>query len=148
MSRFPFDFTELGHGLGCETARLPGLLLLAIPLLPNLQVLDIEIRHTQTHPFELLQQLHAHGVVEPFWRIKDLTLQFFMGWTLTGDPTRRLTPLLALTPKLNTLRLCSCPGFDVTDQGVIQAVRKRMPQASTRSRCATATSRTASSTFC
>ncbi|KAK7968857.1 hypothetical protein PG988_007930 [Apiospora saccharicola] len=125
-SRFPFDFVEQGDLQPRFTARLPSTILLAPALLPNLERLGIGWTSKQTRPFELLQQLHALGVVEPFWRVKELTLQFYLWLTPTVVLTR-LAPLLAVVPRLTTLRLYSFPGLDAVNQGFIEVVRERMP---------------------
>ncbi|KAK8140069.1 hypothetical protein PG984_000135 [Apiospora sp. TS-2023a] len=125
-SRFPLDFMEQGELQPRSTARLPSTLLLAPALLPNLERLGIGMTSKQGRPFKLLQQLHALGVVEPFWRVKELTLKFYL-WEAPTIVLTRLAPLLALVPNLTTLRLYAFPGLDAADQGFIEVVREGMP---------------------
>ncbi|KAK7923555.1 hypothetical protein PG985_007626 [Apiospora marii] len=123
---FPFNFAELEPDT--RPAGLPGLLLLAIPLLPNLTALSVETGPNHTRPFELLEKLHASGVIEPFWRVQDLTIEFPGHWEGGVTDLTRLAPLLALTPALTTLRLRACPGFaHMADEDYVDAARRRMP---------------------
>ncbi|KAK8058488.1 hypothetical protein PG994_008936 [Apiospora phragmitis] len=107
-ARLGFDTGEHGpeDGIGIPE-RIPAILLLLLPLLPNLKCLAVTTRHEE-HALELLGRLHQAGVIEPFASVVHLGLRH--GDTEMGFDLLANSPLLALTPNATTLRLNQCRG--------------------------------------
>ncbi|KAK8055003.1 hypothetical protein PG993_000230 [Apiospora rasikravindrae] len=121
---FPFDVKELSPHRN-PAGRVPGIILLTLPLLPNLGILRVGIGR-ERRPFELLRRLRASGVVRPFERVRDLTLA--SDGDGYGINLTRFSPLLALCPNVATLRLVECTGFDLRERDFVRAVRESMPR--------------------
>ncbi|KAK8135967.1 hypothetical protein PG984_003907 [Apiospora sp. TS-2023a] len=105
------DFEENEHGL---PTRVPAIIQLLPPLLPNLRYLSVTTRH-EDDALELLSDLRKAGVLKPFISMKHLTLRH--GDTEMGFTLLDCGPLLALTPKVTTLHLMQCRGVSSDDGG-------------------------------
>ncbi|KAK6849286.1 hypothetical protein PG995_013119 [Apiospora arundinis] len=107
-----------------QARGVPAVIVLSLPLLPNLEVLRIMLGF-EKHGFKLLQQLRAIGV-----RVRGL-IDGELDWSAIGNGffLTRFAPLLALTPNVATLRLDWCGGFDPEepDTDPVQTMRECMP---------------------
>ncbi|KAK8065869.1 hypothetical protein PG997_012616 [Apiospora hydei] len=123
---FPLDELEEDgpHGL---PQRVPTIILLLLPLLPNLQYLTVTTRHEE-HALEILARLHRAGAIQPFASVAQLGLchsDTELGFDLLTN-----APLLALTPNVTTMRLMQCRGVgsdeadNDDDKGQATAQRK------------------------
>ncbi|KAK8035231.1 hypothetical protein PG993_010226 [Apiospora rasikravindrae] len=111
------------HGL---PQRVPTVILLLLPLLPNLQYLTMTTRHEE-HALEFLGRLHRAGTIRPFASVVQLGLCH--GDTEMGFDVLTNGPLLALTPNVTTMRLTQCRGVgsdEADDNG--QAMQRKLQQ--------------------
>ncbi|KAK8032287.1 hypothetical protein PG990_002021 [Apiospora arundinis] len=88
----------------------PAIILLLLPLLPNLTYLTITGRH-EDRSYDVLSRLHQAGHIKPLASVTQLGLHYNdteMGFDLYLD-----SPILALTPNATTLNLSMCCGVGV-----------------------------------
>ncbi|KAK8004212.1 acyl-CoA N-acyltransferase [Apiospora arundinis] len=88
----------------------PAIILLLLPLLPNLTYLTITGRH-EDRSYDVLSRLHQVGHIKPLASVTQLGLHYNdteMGFDLYLD-----SPILALTPNATTLNLSMCCGVGV-----------------------------------
>ncbi|KAK8035714.1 F-box domain protein [Apiospora marii] len=80
--------------------------MLAVLLTPNLELLSVRLQELPD-AMDILERIEATGAAKPLERVRDLTLQS-RDDKLNPFELRRFFPLLALTPKITTLRLVNC----------------------------------------
>ncbi|KAK7934713.1 F-box-like domain-containing protein [Apiospora marii] len=105
------DFEENEHGLA---TRVPAIMQLLLPLLPNLRYLSVTTRHEED-ALKLLSDLREAGVLQPFASVERLTLRH--GDTEMGFALLDCAPLLTLTPNATTLHLMQCRGVGGSEDG-------------------------------
>ena len=123
------DFDEDEYGV---LTRVPGIMQLLLPLLPNLRCLSVTTRHEE-HALELLRDLREASVLKPFAAVEHLTLCH--GDTADGFIMLDCAPLLALTPNVTTLNLHRCCAAGPTDGGTDSEEQKAVVLTNVLQRC-------------
>lgn len=135
-------FEETEHGL---PVRMPAIIQLLLPLLPNLRCLSVTTRH-EDHALELLGNLHAVGILEPFASVERLSLSH--GDTEMGFTLLDCGPLLALTPNVTTLHLMQCCGVSSDNGGADNEAQKAAVLTNALQRCMPAGIKTLNLNYC
>ncbi|KAK8140089.1 hypothetical protein PG984_000155 [Apiospora sp. TS-2023a] len=116
------------EGTGRQPVELDSMLLLVLPLFPNLKSLTITANTSSgvPHWFDTLGRMREDGAIKPFGSVVDLRL----GWNgmMGCYDLFPFGPLLASTPNVQTLQLWRCHAMKPNERFIEQAGLSAFPR--------------------